>query len=98
MRKLLQPLRLVHNHPLLIVNNNQSLIALITAQQSYYGGSKKHYDIKIKHVHDMIESKQVTLSYCPTMELPADILMKALGCVWFNELKGCLGLVIINKK
>ncbi len=97
MRKLLQPLGLVHDHPLSIVNDNQSSIALITARQSYYGGSKKHYDIKVKHAHDTIESKQVTLSYCPTTELPADILTKALGRVRFNELKGRLGLAVIDE-
>lgn len=98
MRKLLQPLGITTDHPLSIVNDNQSSIAIITARQSYYGGSKKHYDIKVKHAHDSIEAKQVTLTYCPTTELPADIFTKALSCIRFNELKGRLGLVILDDK
>lgn len=98
MQKLLQPLSITTNHPLSIINNNQSSITIITAHQSYYSSSKKHYNIKVKHTHDSIKAKQVTLTYCSTTKLPANIFTKALSHIHFNKLKGRLGLVILNNK
>jgi hypothetical protein len=72
------------------MNNNQSAIALMTARHSSYIGNQKHYDIKVKHAHDTIKAGHVLLSYCPTTELPANLLTKPW--IQFNKLKAKLRL------
>ena len=58
-----------------------------------YHRTKKHYNIKIKHTYNAIAQGLLTVTYCPTNELPTNLLMKALPQVRFNELKGRLNLV-----
>lgn len=40
--------------------------------------SKKHIDIRFHFIHQTIADNQVTMVYCPTKEMIAEILTKAL--------------------
>ncbi len=52
----------------------------------------KHYDIKLHHIRDTIAQGLVTVHYCPTDTMPADILTKALPRPRLEELKRLLSL------
>jgi hypothetical protein len=78
MRKLFEPLQIPTNLPIQIDNNNHGAIANVQSRKSTYTGLRHHYDVKIKHAHDLITRNIVNINYCPTDELRADLLTKAL--------------------
>ncbi len=52
----------------------------------------KHYDIKLHHLRDTTAKGLVSVHYCPTDIMPADILTKALLRPRLEELKLLLNL------
>src|SRR5690606_20481869 len=70
MRKLFPPLSLPIDLPVHIYNNNQLAIAIIHSKGGNFHGAKKHYNVRVKHTHDSLSDSQITLSYCPTEQLP----------------------------
>ena len=43
-----------------------------------YHACTKHIDIRVHFIRQTISNKQITMVYCPTDEMIADILTKAL--------------------
>jgi hypothetical protein len=78
MWKLFPPLSLPIDLPICIFNNNQLAIAIIHSKGGNFHSAKKQYNVHVKHAHNSLSDGQITLSYCPTEQLPANILMKAL--------------------
>lgn len=79
MQKLFPPLSLPINLPVQLYNNNQLAIMIIHLKGGNFHGAKKHYDMCIKHAHNALTNGQIILTYCPSEQLPANILTKALG-------------------
>lgn len=52
----------------------------------------KHIDISYHFVRDAVKRQVVALKHCPTTEMPADILTKALGRTLFEKFVGLLGM------
>ncbi len=98
MWKLFPPLSLPMNLLVQLYNDNQSAIAIIHSKGGNFHSAKKHYNMRIKHMHNTLSSGQILLTYCPSEQLPANILTKALGQVWFNELKTQLNLIPHNSE
>jgi hypothetical protein len=69
MRKLFVPLQVLVDFPISIVNDNQSTLVNIQNHKSVYTAVKKHYDLKIKHVHDNIAEGLIMIDYCPMEDL-----------------------------
>jgi hypothetical protein len=65
--------------PIPLYCNNQSAIAL--AQNDNYHAHTKHIDIQYHFIHYIIEQGHIDLIYCPTDEMIADILTKALPSI-----------------
>jgi hypothetical protein len=78
MHKLFKPLQIPTNLPIQINNNNHSAIANIQSHKSTYTSLHHHYNIKIKHTHNLITQNIVNINYCPTNKLCANLLTKAL--------------------
>lgn len=74
-----------------IMEDNQGCIAL--TKNSGNHGRTKHIDIKYHYIREMVLAKKVHLTYCPTMDMAADILTKPLDRVKFEYFRGMLGLV-----
>ncbi len=92
MCKLLRPLGL---NGLILTNirsDNQSTIALAQASQQAFHPCTKHIDIKVTHLHESVESKMIVLTHCPTGQMIADMLTKALPRPKLDELKGLANL------
>ena len=47
----------------------------------------KHYDIKTAHLCDTAKKGEIRFEYCPTSDMPADILTKALSRTKFIALR-----------
>ena len=55
--------------------------------------SKKHIDIRHHFIREAIESEIITVEYCPTKEMLADILTKPLHRATYDYLRLKMGLV-----
>ena len=76
-----------------IMEHNQSTIAM--AKSSVGHKRTKHIDIKLKHhfIRETVQTGKITLSYCPTADMLADIFTKQLPRTQFEKLRDGLGLV-----
>jgi hypothetical protein len=61
--------------PILLYNNNQSSL------KGMYHCHMKHYRIKLRHLRKCLGHSNIHINYCPTNNMPADILTKALSQV-----------------
>jgi hypothetical protein len=92
MHKLLQPLGLDASLPTVICSDNQSAIMLAQANQQAFHPRTKHIDIKVSHLHEVVASKTVVLLHCPTRQMIANMLTKALPRAKLEELRGLANL------
>jgi len=61
----------------IIYEDNQSTIK--TANNIINNERSKHIDVRYHFIREKIENKDITLEYCPTNNMTADILTKPLG-------------------
>ena len=52
----------------------------------------KHLDLRFFWLRDEVEKKTISISYCPTDRMPADIMTKSLGRIKVKECAAMLGL------
>ncbi len=78
-RKLFELLQLSLKYPIRILNDNQSALKLANDRQQAYLPRMKHYDIKLHHMRDAVAAGHISLHYCPTEHMIADMLTKALA-------------------
>ena len=64
------------NGPTELFGDNQSAIGIATNLQ--YHKRSKHFNIKNHYLWQQIRAEQINLSYCPTDNMMADVLTKAL--------------------
>ena len=80
--------------PLTIYNDNQSAISLAHADLGQYHARTKHIDIRYHFIRDKIQAGILDVIYCPTNEMAADILTKALPSFKFQPLVRKLGMIL----
>jgi hypothetical protein len=71
--------------PILVYEDNQSAIAM--ARNPQFHGRAKHIDIRHHYVREQVSEGTVTLQYCPSCEMAADILTKGLSSDPFSKLR-----------
>ena len=76
--------------PTILYSDNQSAIAL--ARDNQYHSRTKHIDIRSHFIREAVKNGILTLNYCPTDDMVADILTKALPAVKITKLSKMLGL------
>src|ERR1700678_740132 len=74
-----------------LLSDNQSAIALTKEHQ--YHARTKHIDVRFHFIRWIVEEGKVRLIYCPTEEMVADILTKALVSTKVKHFASELGLV-----
>jgi hypothetical protein len=57
--------------------DNQGAIAL--AENPIHHARTKHLDVQLQFVRDQVERNTIELQYCPTNDMLADIMTKALA-------------------
>jgi transposase InsO family protein len=77
--------------PTTLYSDNQSAIALAHAQGHFHARTK-HIDIRYHFIRFTIENGAIRLVYCPTDEMTADILTKALPNAKAKHFATALGL------
>ena len=75
-----------------LFSDNQSAIALTKEHQ--YHARTKHIDVRFHFIRWIVEEGKVRLIYCPTEEMVADILTKALPSAKVKHFARELGLVL----
>jgi hypothetical protein len=65
---------------------------LAQANQQAFHPRTKHIDIKVSHLREVVASKTVVLLHCPTGQMIADMLTKALPRAKLEELRGLANL------
>ena len=76
LRKLMSIPPEVEIDDILIYADNQASIALSNREGNH--GRTKHFEVRYLYMQDLIERKMLKLEYCPTSEMTADVLTKAL--------------------
>lgn len=76
MRQLAQEVDEKFNGPTIINCDNQSSIRL--AESEAYRPRTKHIDIRHHHTREKIEDKTISIEFCPTANMTADSLTKAV--------------------
>ena len=76
-----------------LFSDNQSAIAL--AKEHQYYTRMKHIDICFHFIHWIIEEGRLRLIYCPTEDMVADTLTKALPSAKVKHFAMELGLVSV---
>jgi hypothetical protein len=79
---------------LILYNDNQSAISLAHAELGQFHARTKHIDIRYHFIREKIENGTLKVIYCPTSEMTADILTKALAAFKFKLLVQALGLIL----
>ena len=77
-------------HPTPLHSDSQSAIAL-TKDGSYHTRTK-HIDIQYHFIHFIVDNGSLRLLYCPTEDMIADTLTKALPSVKVKHFTASLGL------
>jgi hypothetical protein len=79
--------------PMIIYNDNQSAISLAHAELGQFHTRTEHIDIRYHFIREKIDNGTLEVVYCPTAEMTADILTKALASFKFKPLIQALGLI-----
>ncbi len=69
-------MKFIQDTPTVIEEDNQGAIAM--SRNPRFHGRTKHVDIRYHFIRDKVESKEILLKYCPTKNMVADVLTKAL--------------------
>jgi len=73
-----------------IFEDNQSAICIAKSQLSRK--RTKHIDIKYHFIRDLVETGCINLKYCPSENMLADMLTKALPVLKFEKLRALSGM------
>ena len=92
LRKLLQDLQLAANGPMQLFTDNQAALALLTGSNSN-SQRAKHIDTVYHFARERVERGEVAFNYCPSSEMPADILTKSGVSQVLGKCKHLLGVM-----
>ncbi len=94
LRKLMMDVGLVQNGATNNMCDNQGCIAL--AKNSIHHSRTKHIDIQHHFIREKLESGEIGLKYCPTQDMVADVLTKALAKERHQNLTKSMGLRVLD--
>ena len=90
LRALLNDLKFSQQTPTVIQEDNQGAISL--SKNPRLHGRMKHVDIRYNYISEKVEEKKIVLEYCPTKDMVADILTKALSKNSFEKFRTMISM------
>ena len=93
LRRLLTDIFKSVDTPTILFSDSKSAIAL--AQDGHYHARTKHIDIRYHFIRYIIDAGTIKLVYCPTDDMTADTLTKALPSVKAKHFAVALGLTTV---
>ncbi len=94
LKKLMADVGLVQVGAITIMCDNQGCIAL--AKNPTHHSRTKHVDIQHHFIQEKLESGEIGLKYCPTQDMVADVLTKALAKERHQNLTRSMGLGVLD--
>jgi len=94
LRNLLADVGCVQGGATSIMCDNQGCIAL--AKNPTHHSRTKHIDIQHHFIREKLESEEICLNYCPTEDMIADVLTKALAKDRHQALTRAMGLQVFD--
>ena len=85
LRSLLADLNFIQEEPTIIHEDNQGAIAM--SNNPKFHARTQHIDIKYHFIRDKVESCELLLKYCPSSDMIADMLTKALPRTLFQKFR-----------
>ena len=89
MRRLLNEVGYCHKNPTIVYEDNQ---AFIEWARDTHESKTKHIDVKYHYSRDIENRGVISLVYCPTTEMQADILTKPLPKMQHDQMTRLLGV------
>ncbi len=80
-------------YPIILYDDNQSALALAHAELGQFHARTKQIDIRYHFIWYSIQNGDIRLIYCPTEDMVADILTKALPSTKAKHFAHSLGLL-----
>ena len=90
MRRLLFDLGYSTDLPISIYEDNQGAIEL--SKNPKFHNRTKHIDVAYHFVRERISSKEISVTYCLSSEMLADIMTKGLTTVSFQKFRSLLNV------
>ena len=76
LRQFLEELVYPPTSPTLVHEDNKSTIIIISNGNDK--GRTKHMDIRYHYIRELVQRKQLSVTYCPSPQMTADMLTKSL--------------------
>ena len=90
LERLLSDMNEKSDEPILIYEDNQSTICM--AMNPKFHGRAKHIDIRHHYVREQVANKKISLKYCASEDMIADMLTKGLSRTQFIKLRDMIGI------
>ena len=94
MRRLLADIGFEQRGPSTIFEDNQGAIEL--ARNPKFHNRTKHIDVSLHFIREQVNLKAISVKYCPTEDMLADIMTKGLPRVTFQKFRDNLGVKEVN--
>ena len=95
LRRLLQNVLKKQDNPSVVYEDNQGTIELITKNPRFHNRTK-HIDVSYHFVREQVDNKVISVKYCRTEDMLADVMTKGLSKVQFERSRDMLGLIKIK--
>ena len=94
LRRLLQNVLKKQDNPTVVYEDNQGTIEL--TKNPKFHNRTKHIDVSYHFVREQVDNKVISVKYCRTEDMLADVMTKGLSKVQFERFRDMLGLIKIK--
>ena len=94
LRRLLQNVLKKQDNPTVVYEDNQGTIEL--TKNPKFHNRTKHIDVSYHFVREQVDNKVISVKYCRTEDMLADVMTKGLSKVQFEKFRDMLGLIKIK--